>query len=153
MPQPRNRAIDHHRRTWTGPAEVETDTAGWVHWFNTDRLHASIGYVTPDDEQEGRGDAIRQARRDGLDQARQNRIKLPSNTTTGRAMRTRSPVAGYFHPILLTNSDTPQVCQPDTDERRFVGAVAARHVTVMTTLPRACPASMCCSPAAVSASG
>jgi len=38
------------------------------------RLHASIGYVTPNDEHEGRGDAIRQARRDGLDQARQNRI-------------------------------------------------------------------------------
>jgi len=37
-------------------------------------LHASIGYVTPDDEHQGRGEAIRQARRDGLEQARQNRI-------------------------------------------------------------------------------
>jgi transposase InsO family protein len=42
--------------------------------YNTTRLHAGIGYVTPDDEQEGRGDGIRQARRDGLAAARQARI-------------------------------------------------------------------------------
>lgn len=42
--------------------------------YNTVRLHAGIGYVTPDDEHEGRGPAIRKARRDGLDQARQRRL-------------------------------------------------------------------------------
>jgi putative transposase len=42
--------------------------------YNTIRLHAAIGYVTPDDEHEGRGDAIRQARRDGLIDAREKRI-------------------------------------------------------------------------------
>ena len=39
--------IDRHPRTWTGPAEVETETAGWVHWFNTDRLHSSLNYHPP----------------------------------------------------------------------------------------------------------
>ena len=39
--------IDLHRRTWTGPAEVETETASWVHWYNTDRLHSSINYHPP----------------------------------------------------------------------------------------------------------
>jgi putative transposase len=39
--------IDLHRRAWTGPAEVETETASWVHWFNTDRLHSSINYHPP----------------------------------------------------------------------------------------------------------
>ena len=42
--------------------------------YNTVRIHAGIGYVTPDEEHEGRGPAIRQARRDGLDRARARRI-------------------------------------------------------------------------------
>ena len=42
--------------------------------YNQTRLHAGIGYVTPDDEHHGRGDAIRQARINGLARARQARI-------------------------------------------------------------------------------
>lgn len=43
--------------------------------YNTVRLHAGIGYVTPDDEYEGRGPAIRRARREGLARAREKRIE------------------------------------------------------------------------------
>jgi putative transposase len=42
--------------------------------YNEVRLHAGIGYVTPDDEHEGRGPGIRKARRDGLAAARRDRI-------------------------------------------------------------------------------
>ncbi len=42
--------------------------------YNTVRLHAGIGYVTPDDEHEGRGPKIRRARRVGLMRARRQRI-------------------------------------------------------------------------------
>ena len=42
--------------------------------YNAVRLHQGLGYVTPDDEHEGRGEAIRQARRDGMAQARLRRL-------------------------------------------------------------------------------
>ena len=42
--------------------------------YNAVRLHAGLGYVTPDDEHHGRDALIRRARRQGLRQARQNRI-------------------------------------------------------------------------------
>ncbi|AMY20334.1 hypothetical protein A3Q40_02971 [Rhodococcus sp. PBTS 1] len=35
------------QRSWTGRAEVERETAAWVHWFNTTRVHSSIGYTSP----------------------------------------------------------------------------------------------------------
>lgn len=39
--------IERHPRSWTGPAEVERETASWVHWFNSTRLHSAIGYQPP----------------------------------------------------------------------------------------------------------
>jgi transposase InsO family protein len=42
--------------------------------YNHVRLHAGIGYVTPDDEHAGRGPAVRHARRVGLARARQARL-------------------------------------------------------------------------------
>ncbi len=49
--------------------------------YNTVRLHAGIGYVTPDDEHHGRGEGIRQARRDGLGAARQARVAYRRTST------------------------------------------------------------------------
>jgi len=43
--------------------------------YNTVRLHAAIGYVTPDDEHHGRGPQIRRARAAGMRRARSERIK------------------------------------------------------------------------------
>jgi hypothetical protein len=66
------------------PGELTLELDRVRQQYNTVRLHAGIGYVTPDDEHHGRGDAIRQARRDGLAAARQARI-------TYRRTRTGSP--------------------------------------------------------------
>lgn len=49
--------------------------------YNSLRLHEGIGYVTPDDEHEGRGEAIRQARRRGLERAREERLAYHRRTT------------------------------------------------------------------------
>jgi len=35
------------QRSWTGRNEVERETAAWVHWFNTERLHSAIDYCPP----------------------------------------------------------------------------------------------------------
>jgi putative transposase len=38
--------IDRHH-SWTGRTEVERETAAWVHWYNTTRLHSSLSYLSP----------------------------------------------------------------------------------------------------------
>ncbi|KSZ56019.1 integrase [Rhodococcus pyridinivorans KG-16] len=34
-------------QSWSGRGEVERETAEWVRWFNTDRLHSAIDYLSP----------------------------------------------------------------------------------------------------------
>jgi transposase InsO family protein len=56
------------------PYELEVELDAVRTAYNTVRLHAGIGYVTPDDEHTGHGDAVRTARLHGLEQARARRI-------------------------------------------------------------------------------
>jgi putative transposase len=58
----------------TDPAELEAELDAIRTFYNTVRLHEGIGYVTPDDEHRGRGEAIRAARRAGLKAAHQARV-------------------------------------------------------------------------------
>lgn len=69
------------------PATLRAELAAVREHYNTIRLHAGIGYVTPDDEHEGRDEAIRQARQTGLEQARQRRLarhRRTRKTTTSK---------------------------------------------------------------------
>ena len=50
--------------------------------YNTVRLHAGIGYVTPDDEHNAKGETIRQARQDGL--IRADQARRAARRTTNR---------------------------------------------------------------------
>ena len=36
-----------HTPSWLNRAEVEWQVARWVHWYNTTRLHSSIGHLPP----------------------------------------------------------------------------------------------------------
>jgi putative transposase len=65
----------------TDPGELDLELDRVRRQYNAVRLHASIGYLTPDDEHEGRGEAIRQARLRGLAQAREDRIDYCRNQT------------------------------------------------------------------------
>jgi putative transposase len=57
------------------PGALDTELARVRNEYNTVRLHAAIGYVTPDDEHHGRGPQIRRARAAGMTRARATRIK------------------------------------------------------------------------------
>ncbi len=79
--------------------------------YNTVRLHQGVGYVTPDDEHEGRGQAIRQARRDGLKHARMRR--LASHRANREDTTTPDPPMLSDPPqISIANSETPQTRVP-----------------------------------------
>jgi transposase InsO family protein len=71
-----------HLEKITAPGQLEVELDHVRHEYNTVRLHAGIGYVTPEDEHTGRGEGIRQARRHGLERAREARIAY-RRTTTG----------------------------------------------------------------------
>ena len=79
-----------HLETITDPTVLETELARVRDDYNGVRLHQGIGYVTPNDEHEGRGDSIRQARIDGLRRAHDQRVTYHRrNTTTNHPEETR----------------------------------------------------------------
>jgi transposase InsO family protein len=64
-----------HLTGLTDPQALDHELARIRSEYNTVRLHAGIGYVSPDDEHHGRGPAIRRARIAGLKRAHVERIK------------------------------------------------------------------------------
>ena len=63
-----------HLLAITDPAVLRVELDAVRTEYNTIRLHSGIGYVTPEDEHTGRGEAIRAARRQGLHEARDRRL-------------------------------------------------------------------------------
>jgi transposase InsO family protein len=69
-----------HLERLADPADLARELEAVREQYNGLRRHAGIGYVTPNDEHEGRGPAIRQARRQGLARARQQRLAYHRGT-------------------------------------------------------------------------
>ena len=63
-----------HLNAITDPALLRAELEAVRTEYNATRLHSGIGYVTPLDEHEGRGTAIRTARREGLAEAARQRL-------------------------------------------------------------------------------
>ena len=72
-----------HLETITDPEVLAAELERVRVEYNSVRLHAAIDYVTPDDEHAGRGEAIRQARRDGL--ARADQARRAARRSTDRS--------------------------------------------------------------------
>lgn len=64
-----------HLVTIRDPAVLDSELGRVRREYNTIRLHAGVGYVTPEDEHHGRGPRIRRARAAGMRRARAERIK------------------------------------------------------------------------------
>jgi transposase InsO family protein len=71
-----------HLEEIVDPVVLEAELARVRTEYNGVRLHEAIGYVTPNDEHEGRGEAIREARRQGLARAREERLAYHRRTDT-----------------------------------------------------------------------
>lgn len=67
------KAENPHLLAITEPAVLSAELERVRGHYNTVRLHEAVGYVTPADEHDGRGEKIRQARTDGLNAADQAR--------------------------------------------------------------------------------
>jgi putative transposase len=63
-----------HLEQTTDPGVLERELERVQFEYNTIRLHAGIGYVTPEDEHLGRGGMIRKQRAEGLRAARAARL-------------------------------------------------------------------------------
>jgi putative transposase len=70
-----------HLEQLTDPVELDRELARVQAEYNGVRRHEAVGYVTPNDEHEGRGEAIREARRQGLARARDERLAYHRRTT------------------------------------------------------------------------
>jgi putative transposase len=77
-----------HLEEITDPALLEAELDRVRSEYNGTRLHEAIGYVTPNDEHEGRGEAIREARRQGLVRAREQRLAYHRRTDTNEPEET-----------------------------------------------------------------
>ncbi len=77
-----------HLETITDPAVLDIELARVRDDYNGVRLHQGIGYVTPNDEHEGRGHTISQARIEGLLRAHEQRLDYHRRATTNHTEET-----------------------------------------------------------------
>ncbi len=65
------------------PIELISDSDAFVTYYNQERLHMGIGFVTPAEKHDGRADGIIAARRAGMDRARLERLQVNRGCSEG----------------------------------------------------------------------
>ena len=69
--------------TYSNPIELISDADAFVVYYNEDRLHMGIEFVTPAEKHDGRADAIIAARKAGLKHAKEERLKVNRGCSEG----------------------------------------------------------------------
>ena len=120
-----------HLEKITDPNTLRAELDIARHDYNTRRLHASLGYVTPDDEHQGRAERIRQARRDGLNRALWVPIIRSWALTRGYALR---PGTRNRYMMRSTRTQHRPVSRHVNDHGRVSGhpQVTPRKLTVLS---------------------
>ena len=124
-----------HLEKTTDPNTLRTELDIARHDYNTRRLHASLGYVTPDDEHQGRAERIRQARQDGLKQARLTRIAHHRNNNPNQP-RTHPPNAAQSNPRNRTFTQKHLSPAPPAGCGSRESGGDSALATAQTTLPK-----------------
>jgi transposase InsO family protein len=65
------------------PIQLISDADAFVTYYNEDRLHMGIQFVTPAEKHDGRADAIIAARKLGLKHAKEERLKVNRGCSEG----------------------------------------------------------------------
>jgi putative transposase len=65
-----------YKMSYDDPIKMVNDVDSFVVFYNNDRLHQGIGFVTPTEKHDGSWEAILEARRAGMKRAHQNRLEL-----------------------------------------------------------------------------
>ena len=99
-----------HLEKITDPNTLRAELDNARRDYNTRRLHASLGYVTPDDEHQGRGDTIRQAPPGRPQTGPPHPHRLPSQQQTKPAMNTPAQCGVIKPPKTDIYSEAPQRC-------------------------------------------
>jgi len=70
------------REDYQNPLEAQRDIARFINYYNNQRLHQGIGFVTPNDKHAGVAEQIYNARKEALTKARQRRININKSSST-----------------------------------------------------------------------
>lgn len=65
-----------YKMSYDDPIQMINDVDGFVIFYNEERLHQGIGFVTPAEKHDGSWEAITEARRIGMKQAQQHRLEV-----------------------------------------------------------------------------
>ena len=69
--------------TYSDPIELISDADSFVVYYNEDRLHMGIDFVTPAEKHDGRAEGIIAARRLGMKRAREQRLQVNRGCSEG----------------------------------------------------------------------
>jgi putative transposase len=110
------------------PATLRAELAVVRERYNGVRLHAGIGYVTPNDEHQGRGPAIRKARQAGLEQARLQRLAWQREHRQPEPSQEPGDVGSSIHDLYRELRNRSPRNRPDPTHARGSMAIGRRVV-------------------------